>query len=60
MNSSIFTFDSITRALRIGAFSGLAVTLYAVFTDSHWLLEGKYFIKATQKSLQERGTLAYY
>lgn len=42
-------FDVITRALRIGAFSGLAITIFALATDSQWLLENKYFIKAKEK-----------
>lgn len=43
------TVDLITRGLRIGAFSGLAVTIFALATDSQWLLEGKYFINPTAK-----------
>jgi hypothetical protein len=35
-------FDLLTKALRIGAFSGLAVSLFAVITDSPWLLENKF------------------
>ena len=41
--------DLITKALRIGAFSGLAITIFALATDSNWLLENKYLIKPKDK-----------
>jgi hypothetical protein len=45
-------FDIITRGLRIGAFSGLAITIFALATDSKWLLEDKYFFKPREKGKQ--------
>ena len=45
------SFDIITRGLRIGAFSGLAITIFALATDSKWLLEGKYFFKPREKGI---------
>ena len=41
--------DLITKGLRIGAFSGLAITIFALATDSQWLIEGKYLIKPSEE-----------
>lgn len=46
------SFDIITRGLRIGAFSGLAITIFALATDSKWLIEDKYFFKPREKGKQ--------
>lgn len=45
--------DIIRKGLRIGAFSGLAITIYAVATDSKWLLESKYLFKPREKGIFE-------
>ena len=42
-------FDIITKGLRIGAFSGLAITIFALATDSNWLIETKFFIREKEK-----------
>ena len=48
------SFDIVTRGMRIGAFSGLAITIFALATDSKWLLEEKYFYKPREKGKHDQ------
>jgi len=43
------SFDIITRGMRIGAFSGLGITIFSLATDSKWLIEDKYIFKPREK-----------
>ena len=46
---AVSNFDIITKGLRFGAFSGLIITIFAVTSDSKWLLESKYLFKPREK-----------
>lgn len=50
------TMDTVLRAVRIGAFSGLAVSVYSMISGSHWLLEP---IIDSRKEEQSKRRLLY-
>ena len=45
-------WDIVTRGLQIGAFAGLSLTIFAVFTESNWLLEPKWIFTPREKSTE--------